>query len=401
MTANEQEPQLNGADKNDGKPVESGRKDKAAGKPARSKSEARRAWIMRGLITPILGLLAVTCIALGLLNATIWKPSREITAATSVSGVQYVTTDPGVLSLVDSQAELTVSSASSGDNVCVALGSGKDINGWLAGSAYARVTGMSSWTQLSIEQVKASGTSDASGSSDESSAVAFKDSDMWTKVSCGNGTVTMKTDVSSSSPTMAVIDLGKSGKADVSLHWVRQTLPDFAVPFYFAGGLLAVMAALTASLFAMPPHKRRKRTVAGTAVQAEEVKVSEAIAGSWSAIRPKPASETRRSRRRHASHRITDTGTILPVETTGSQPTIVDPASRNLVAEAADAAGADDAATSEPVNHEQPATEPDKAQPEQQTFDEAATSVITPAELQAYFARLAQESGTTNDEEAK
>ena len=41
----------------------------------------RHAMIMRGVVTPIFGLLAVAAIVLGVLNATIWKPSSEITAS--------------------------------------------------------------------------------------------------------------------------------------------------------------------------------------------------------------------------------------------------------------------------------------------------------------------------------
>lgn len=383
---------------------------------ARAKAEARRVWIMRGLITPILGMLAVTCVALGLLNATVWKPSREITATTSVNGVQYITTDPGVLPLVDQQATLTVRSTSS-DEICVALGSGKDINGWVAGAAYARVTGLHDWHTLSSDQVIAK--DDAK--TDDQSAVAFKDSDMWTQVTCGKATVSVKTDVEPGASTMALIDLGKSGSADVSLHWVRQTLPDFAIPFYFAGGLLAVMAVLTASLFAMPPHKRRKRVVASAAAKAEEVAISEAIAGSWAAIRPRSASsKSRHSRHRHRTHRDTETS----VETTGSQPTIVDPSARNLVAEAALAAEettviapiggglpqtddhAQSTATISDVSTDETAAESaddstaSDTSADDSAGNEAATSVITPEELQAYFARFAQESTDSSTDSA-
>ncbi|WP_236036892.1 hypothetical protein [Bifidobacterium simiiventris] len=420
MTVNNHESKLKGAG---GK---AGASD--ASERDRAKAEARRVWIMRGLVTPFLGLLAVTCFALGLLNATIWKPSRQITATASTGGSQYVVTDPGVLPLVDRQATLTVTSSAS-DEVCIALGSGKDINGWVSGSPYVRVTGLSSWSGLSTQAMSAKSSGKASGQSD-AAKVAFKDSDMWTQVECGKGTATMKTDVDSASSTMALIDLGKSGSASVSLHWVRQTLPDFAVPLYFAGGLLAVMAVLTASLFAMPPHKRRKRVVASAAaaIESEEVSIGEAIAGSWSKIKPKSPSSgrSRHGRRRHASHRSGETGSIAPVvesasaetaetsETVVSQPTIVDPSSRNLVAEVAQTHGAD-AAKSDLEPHEsdvEPASaddgnamvddaatksdapvDTDDTADTPQPDDDAATSVITPEELQAYFARFAQESG--------
>ena len=82
------------------------------------------------------------------------------------------------------------------------------------------------------------------------------------------------------------------------LCWVRSEVPDFAMPFYLSGGLLAVLAVLCASVFAMPPHKRRKRMVEGmaSAVIEEEAPASIAVSG-------KPDGASRRNRRRHATHR--------------------------------------------------------------------------------------------------
>ena len=246
------------------------RKSKSAARPT------RHARIMRGVVTPILGLLAVACIGLGIMNATYWKPSSQIAASAAVKGTQYIVTDPGVLPLVDNQVTVSADAGSSDGEVCLALGSNKDVIGWLARQPYVRVTGLNEWTTLATTKVSAQGAAADAGDD----AVAFKDSDMWTSVTCGTGTVKAETKVASDSGTVAIIDLGKSSNATVRMNWVRQTLPDFAMPFYFAGGLLALLAVLAASLFAMPPHKRRKRVVSGSAAekQAEEVAVSQAVA---------------------------------------------------------------------------------------------------------------------------
>lgn len=329
------------------------------------KRPTRHAVIMRGVVTPILGLLAVACVVLGVLNATEWKPNAEVTATAKTSGVQYIVTDPGVLSMVDDRAKMTVESTAS-DEVCVALGSATDIAGWISGQKYVRVTGLNSWTELAVSDAKSHGK-DATGDGD----VAFKDSDMWSRVTCGDGSVTVGTK-SSDADRVALVDLGESGVAEVSMHWTRSTLPDFAMPFYFAGGLLAIMAVLAASVFAMPPHKRRKRVVESAAETADEVRVGEAIAGSLgvrSGIGRPGKSGPKRKRRRHAAG-------SSPVETDAA-PVVVDPSSRNLVAENAGDGAADAAKESETNAGEQ-------------------TSVISPDELQAYFARLAAEVGQTD-----
>ncbi|WP_082440504.1 hypothetical protein [Bifidobacterium aesculapii] len=343
---------------------------------------------MRGIVTPAIGLLAVAAVALGLLNATIWQPSRVITADAKVSGARYIVTDPNVLGLVDSDVRLDVDVNGGGD-VCVASASSKDAAGWLSGAAYTRVTGMSDWATLSSEQVKG-GKDDAADTSADTAAgesgdtaddaantanttdaaadVAFKDSDMWSSVKCGKGEASLKT-TAADATDVAIVDLGKTTTADLSLTWTRRTLPDYATPMYFIGGLLAVLAVLTATVFAMPPHKRRKRVVESEPVNVEdEVSFGEAVAGSLG-IRPSYAPKTKRSggrRRRHAPG--ADTGTMAPVA--AEAPVVVDPSARNLVADA-EAANGESAPS---VNDE-------------------ATSVISPDELQAYFARLAQEVG--------
>lgn len=345
----------------------------------------RHAMIMRGVITPIFGLLAVAAIALGLLNATVWQPSRTITADAKVTGTRYIVTDPDVLGLVDDRVTITADGGGSG-TVCVAIASSKDATGWLAGHPYTRLTGLADWTTLSTERASAgSGQSDTqSDSGDAGDAdVAFADSDMWRSVQCGDGSTEIKA-TSSAVTDVALVDLGEGGdSADVSFTWTRKTLPDYSTPMYFLGGLLVVLAILTASVFAMPPHKRRKRVVESDPIPAreEEVSIAEAFTGSLNAIKPSfTPKSSGRPRRRHAVG--SDTSSSIPViriegeDGTGTQPVVVDPSSRNLVADA----GA--SATSAPTTSE----------PQPEPVDDSATSVISQDELQAYFARLAREA---------
>ena len=346
---------------------------------------SRHALIMRGVVTPIFGLLAVAAIVLGVLNTTIWKPSNEISATAHVSGVQYVVTDPGVLRLLDNKVDLSVQSSGneSDSGICVALGAAKDVAGWVGSDPYQRITGMQDWTTLALQEGKNSG--DDGESQDDANDVAFQDSDMWSKVACDASKVTLA-DTNDSASQVAIIDLGKSEDAEITLHWVRSEVPDFAMPFYLSGGLLAVLAVLSASVFAMPAHKRRKCvTVQAEAVEEaaanaqDEVTISQALAGTAASLF---GSRKRRRRRRHAGHsRGSARSTGSPTTSTTSsketavEPQIVDPASRNLVAD------------------EQ------SSQQNRESDEGETTSVITSDELQAYFARLAQESEEKGDEQ--
>ncbi|PWG62766.1 hypothetical protein [Bifidobacterium callitrichidarum] len=374
---------------------------------AKPKRPTRHATIMRGVVTPIFGLLAVASIVLGVLNATIWKPSTEITASASITGSQYIITDPGVLDLLDQNTTLTVESRSSSGQTCVALGPAKDVTGWVGSDAYQRITGLSSWTTLSTERAgsgsgssdSSSSDSDSSGSSDSSAnataEVAFKDSDLWTSVKCGTGSATLNVKKATGS-TVAIVDLGE-GNADatVKLNWVRSEVPDFAMPFYLSGGLLAIIAVLCASVFAMPPHKRRnKRVIEGVAHEVVEAGLSfaeraeRAASGAVAPSYPASGDAAGRKRRRHASHRRGATPAVSEQsgtdESVAQSPTIIDPASRNLVADQQSAA---------PAASDQTGASPLPAV----NTDAESTSVITPDELQAYFSRLAQEVNNSGD----
>ena len=220
------------------------RPDKGAKRPS------RHAKIMRGVVTPIFGLLAVAAVVLGYMNATMWKPSTEITVSATMSGSRYVVTDPNVLTLLDQNATITVDSGSSQDEACVALGSSKDVAGWVASEkSYTRITGLASWSELSTQ--KGSSTSQGAPTNADD-AVSFKDSDMWTAVKCGTGSVSLKSKKTGAS-TVAIVDLGENAtNAKVQLHWVRSEVPDFAMPFYLSGGLLAVLPALFALIAGRP-----------------------------------------------------------------------------------------------------------------------------------------------------
>lgn len=343
--------------------------------PKATAGPTRHAKIMRGVVTPIFGLAAVACIALGVLNATIWKPDREIRAETSVSDTRYVVTDPGVLGQIDDTVSMTVNSDDTDATVCVATGSMKDVTGWLSGNPYVRITGLSDWTTLSTNRAMPQG---ADLSSDDD--VAFADSDMWLTVACDTGEVTLDTTDEDSSH-VALVDFGADkASGTVSMHWVRQSVPDFAMPLYFVGGLLIVLAVMSASVFAVTPDRRRKQTI-DTADDA----ASEPTSGMG------PGNPVARPAGRHGRHR--QSRSIDETDTT-SMPTIVDPSARNLVS---DQMHADTDA--EPAAETTAATTTvDTAAPsESEESVGETTSVISADELAAYFARFAQENASMDD----
>lgn len=311
----------------------------------------KRARFMRGVVAPIFGLLAALSIVLGVLNATVWKPSSIVSAHANVYGSRYIVTDPGVLNLVDYRVKISVAALNSRKPIRVAVGLAKDVRGWTKGYSVQRITGLNNWNSLSTDVMQADDgaridstkTDDSKVSKDAAKDVDFKDSDLWTNATCQMGLAklfvnaadfeqagnaadlaikqesqersqeqnnaqsnaqngaqsqTSRQKLSSELQSkiarrVLIIDLGKnSPEAFVELRWRRHNLPDFATPMYFVGALFILLCGLSASVFAMAPHRRRnKRLVASRTGlisvennSQEEVKFSEALAGTIAGI---------------------------------------------------------------------------------------------------------------------
>lgn len=388
---------------------------------------------MRGVVAPIFGLLAALSIVLGVLNATVWKPSSIVSAHANVYGSRYIVTDPGVLNLVDYRVKISVAALNSRKPICVAVGLAKDVRGWTKGYSVQRITGLNNWNSLSTDvmnaddnaRVDSAKTDDSkvskNVSKDASKDVDFKDSDLWTNATCQMGLAKLfvnaadfeqvgnaadlalkqesqeglqaKNNVQSDAQNGAqsqtshqklsselqskiarrvlIIDLGKnSPEAFVELRWRRHNLPDFATPMYFVGALFILLCGLSASVFAMAPHRRRnKRLVASRTGlisvennSQEEVKFSEALAGTIAGIFG--SNKDKKSKHKVGSGAHARHGVHARTRTTKSQAAVDSSISVKSGLNSSKTAALDE------------------------------TTVISKDDLQAYFARLASESSS-------
>ncbi|MFU0549214.1 hypothetical protein ACMZ75_00995 [Gardnerella piotii] len=389
----------------------------------------KRARFMRGVVAPIFGLLAALSIVIGVLNATVWKPSSIVSAHANVYGSRYIVTDPGVLNLVDYRVKISVAALNSRKPICVAVGLAKDVRGWTKGYSVQRITGLNNWNSLSTDVMRADDdaridstkTDDSKVSKDASKDVDFKDSDLWTNATCQMGLAklfvnaadfeqagnaadlalkqesqersqeqnnaqsnaqngaqsqTSRQKLSSELQSkiarrVLIIDLGKnSPEAFVELRWRRHNLPDFATPMYFVGALFILLCGLSASVFAMAPHRRRnKRLVASRTGlisvennSQEEVKFSEALAGTIAGIFG--SNKDKKSKHKVGSGAHARHGVHARTRTTKSKAAVDSSISVKSGLNSSKTAALDE------------------------------TTVISKDDLQAYFARLASESNS-------
>ncbi|MBW3087553.1 hypothetical protein KIH77_02190 [Bifidobacterium sp. 82T24] len=228
-----------------------------------ARKRKRHVMITRGILTPLFGLLAVAAFVLGALNMTIWKPNPNVDIATGNINTAYIVTDPGVLALADNTVKLSAK-ADSASQVCLAVASPRDATGWLAGQTYTRVTQMQTWQKFATQQsAEQSGEGQNGADASSGSSVAFQDSDMWESVQCAQGTATLQWKGDGGDRVVIATATGADGSAasgiDFSMSWMRAQVPDYATPCFFVGGLLVLLAILTASIFSIEEHRRRKK----------------------------------------------------------------------------------------------------------------------------------------------
>lgn len=220
---------------------------------SKSRTASRRVAIMRGVITPIFGVIAAISLIFGILNSTLWRPQHDISASTPQVSTQYLATIPGVLQLVDDTVSVDVKAADPTAQLCMEVSNQNDVASWLDGVTYTQVSAMASWSALQTQAAK-TGDADTSEGAD---TLSFQDSDLWTQATCGTGEI--RADSLTYNPQDALIvvsDPANPGMSDSSaspytltLSWHRDSVPNYAMPFYAVALLFALLSVLAATVF--------------------------------------------------------------------------------------------------------------------------------------------------------
>ena len=220
----------------------------------------------RRILSAIIAVLGLLAIVLAVCSATVWRPSATAKATLAASPTQnYVVTQPGVLSRVDSKVTVTAT-ADSGEDVFLAVGHSADVNAWLANDPYVSVTGMESWEKLSATDVttrcgddpaaapSASGGPNATPgptsapSLDENGCTILEasnadpaTSDLWQNTVTDKGSVTLEVDAKDTDMVVLAATDGSSPAPNISLSWPRKVSTPWLVPGLVLGGLLLLV----------------------------------------------------------------------------------------------------------------------------------------------------------------
>ncbi|MDO4899786.1 hypothetical protein [Actinomyces sp.] len=228
----------------------------------------------RRILSVIIAVLGLIAIVLAVCSATVWRPNSTARASLAQNPDQrYVITEPGVLSLVDTDVEVSATAASADEQVLIAVGHAQDVYAWLASDPYTVVTGLTDWDTLASSAVTTSCPQDenntenstatasasvpdaentadatATAATDEDGCTVLEnsganpaDSDLWLTTKTGTGSATLELDTSGSDLVALVATDGTSNAPQLTLSWPRHVSTPWLIPGLILGGLLLLV----------------------------------------------------------------------------------------------------------------------------------------------------------------
>ncbi|QDB80043.1 hypothetical protein FE251_12115 [Georgenia wutianyii] len=188
--------------------------------------------------------------------------------------VPVVITEPGVLDAVDPEVTIRAT-AGDDEQVVLAIGRTSEVEAWLGDAPHARITGLSSWEELTVEVVPSSEPTDAAtgeataeptdGATAEEGAqdAGVPDpagSDLWLAESVGTGSAELTWTDSPGRWSLVAATDGTGPAPEIELEWGRRVSTPWLVPGIVLGGLALVagLAMLVLEVLAKREQRRRE-----------------------------------------------------------------------------------------------------------------------------------------------
>lgn len=290
--------------------------------------------MIRRILAAVLVVLGLIAVGLAVGSATVWRPSDTVTASMPAQPTEpVVIVEPGVLGMVADTVTLTATSFSEDAPVVLAFAPSSDVTAWVGAASHVAVTGMSSWTQLRVEEVAG-----------EESVPNPAGADLWTSELTGTGELVVELSPDPGDVALLAATDGTAAAPRITLTWTVPVTNPYLVPLVAAGAVLLVLglAILAYDILVRREVRARERTreARRTAdATATSQLPADAIAALAEPAKPAPASVTastltRRQlrelerRRRQEDPRLADDG---PVARSGGMvgagivPAVLDP----------------------------------------------------------------------------
>lgn len=210
---------------------------------------------MQRLLAVLLVLIGLIGLALGRLGETTWAPETKTTATVDLSAAgPAVVIDPGVLYVGGEEGQVVIEG---GSDISVITAANGDIDAYLEGVRYTRITGASDWTTLSTQEVNPDGAAelaDPTGSDlwrtvdTEPSPYTLDVADFWAAENGENEQVYREILIVSDGTAPAAESVSITWPVDAKNEWV---------PFAYAGGAAIAVIGLVLLVVSLGGGRRR------------------------------------------------------------------------------------------------------------------------------------------------
>lgn len=228
----------------------------------------------------LLAVIGVVVIAVSVIAASVVRSSDTATLRLGEHpDVPVVITEPGVLDAVDPR--VTVRATAQDDApVVLAVGRTAEVEAWLGDADHARVTGLSSWEELTVEVVTGTEPTDPAEPADapgepteaptEEPTAQVPDadptalpnpagSDLWVAEAVGTGSAELTwIDTPGRWSLVAATD-GTGPAPEIELEWGRQVSTPWLVPGIVVGAIVLVAGATMFVLDLLARREQRRR----------------------------------------------------------------------------------------------------------------------------------------------
>lgn len=187
--------------------------------------------MIRRILAAVLVVLGLVAVGLGVASATAWRSSETVTAVMPAAPAQpVVIVQGGVLGLVAETVTLSAKAASAEAPVVLAFAPSADVDAWVGEAGHVRVTGMSSWTELRVEEVAG-----------EETVPNPAGADLWRSEVTGTGEVVVELSAETGDVALLAATDGTQPAPAITLEWVTDVETPYLVPLLAAGGALIVL----------------------------------------------------------------------------------------------------------------------------------------------------------------
>ncbi len=222
----------------------------------------------------MLALAGVLVILASVIAAVVVRSSDTATLALGERpDVPVVVTGPGVLDAVD--PEVTVrATAGDDEQVVLAVARTSEVEAWLGGADHMRVTGLSSWEELTTEVVTgdpeaATPTDTPTGTGEEPAEETSglpnpAGSDLWVVETVATGSAELSWSDSPGRWSLVAATDGTGPAPQIELEWGRQVSTPWLVPGIVVGVLALVAGVTMLVLDGLARREERRRELART-----------------------------------------------------------------------------------------------------------------------------------------